>query len=412
MDFNKRYDIRWETLDIIVRGKSAIDASTGFQLRSTDEVERFVGSYGYDLSNPIESAELFGNFHEALNFIRKNFLAPDNPEGLKLEVPRKIIELTNIRDLLLMASLSYPGQNNDPAGMLLRNFACALLKVMHTIAHIDKDLRTQYFPECQKQIFDRFYRVIHRDENGHLHLGEGEDRIDLVAFETKPKKARDSILLKLLHKPENVAEDIFDRVGLRFVTHTPLDSIRVIKFLKDRMILMAPNIKPSRSRNTLVDLDAFQAAWNQAYEKWERHELTSEQAEEFLRGGTHYPSRDPDNPHSSKFYRAIQFTCRQLIKFRNPLHDEIRELKAPVTAMDSSQESPASRTLLERIEKIDPKLAPREFRFFYPFEVQVMDQESAEENEKGRSAHSEYKKAQVQTAMRRVMGVLVDAARA
>ena len=64
------------------------------------------------------------------------------------------------------------------------------------------------------------------------------DRIDLAAFETKPKKSRDSILLKLLHKPENVAEDIFDQVGIRFVTPTLLDSLSVIQFLKDRMILM------------------------------------------------------------------------------------------------------------------------------------------------------------------------------
>ncbi len=412
MDFNRRYDIRWETLDIIIRGKSAIDASTGFQLRTAEEVDRFVGSYGYDLSNPIESAELYGNFHESLSFIRKNFLHPENPDGLKLEVPRKIVELVDVRELFLMASFSLPGQNQDPAGTMMRNFACAILKVMHTISHIDKDIRSHYFAECQKQIFDRYYRVIHRDADGQLHLGEGEDRIDLVAFETKPKKSRDSTLLKLLHKPENVAEDIFDRVGLRFVTHTPLDAIRVLKFLKDRMILMPPNIKPSRSRNSLLDFGAFEAAWREASDKWERREWNNERAEQFLQAGSRYPNQDPDNPHSSKFYRAIQFTCRQLVKFRNPLHDEIRELKAHVKAMDGAQESPAAKALMDRVERVDLKLAPREFRFFYPYEVQLMDKASAEENERGRSAHSEYKKAQVQTALRRVMGALVDVARA
>ena len=53
----------------------------------------------------------------------------------------------------------------------------------------------------------------------------------------------------------------------------------------------------------------------------------------------------------------------------------------------------------------------REIRFFYPFEVQLMDRQSYDENERGRSAHSEYKKSQIQTAMRRVMGNLVDADR-
>ncbi|MFN7685357.1 MAG: TIGR04552 family protein [Oligoflexia bacterium] len=412
MAFNRRYDIRWETLDIIVRGKSAIDASTGFQLKSLDDVERFLLGYGFDLTNPIEKAELFGNFHEALNFVRKNFLSPENPDGLKLEVPRKIVELVDVRELFLMASLSAPGQNNDPSGKLIRDFACAVLKVIHTIAHIDKDLRTHYFAECQKQILDRFYRVLHRDADGKLFLGEGDDRIELVAFESKPKKSRDSTLLKLLHKPENVAEDIFDRVGLRFVTHTPLDTIRVIKFLKDHMILMPPNIKPSRSRNSLIDLDRFEGCWREALGRWESREWTDEQAEQFLATGAVYPEQDPDNPHSSKFYRAIQFTSRQLIKFRNPLHDEIRELKAHVKTMSGDHESTAARTLMDRIERIDSKHVPREFRFFYPFEVQLMDRVSAEENERGRSAHSEYKKAQVQTALKRVMGALVDFGRA
>lgn len=414
MAFLKRYDFRWETLDIVVRGRSAIDASEGFQLRNLDEVGRFAHSYGYDLENPIENAEVFGNFHEALNFIRKNFLQPENPDGLKLEIPRKLVELTDVRDLFLMASLSYPSQNNDSQGLLLRNMACSVLKVMHTIAHIDKDLRTPYFAECQKQIFDRFYRVIHRDDEGRLFLGdrqEDPDRIDLVAFETKPKKARDSTLLKLLHKPENVAEDIFDQVGIRFVTKTVLDALRVVKFLKDRMILMPPNIKPSRSRNTLVDIEAFRQGWENLYQRWEKREVKDEDLNRELELVAKHPEKDPENPHSSKFYRAIQFTSRQLIKFKNPVHDDLREVRQLARQVNQSDNEESLRGLIERIERIDLKKTPREIRFFYPFEVQLMDLQSYEENERGRSAHSEYKKSQVQTAMRRVMGTLVDAAR-
>ena len=228
MPFPKPYQFRWETFDIVVRGRSAIDAAEGFQMRTLDDAGRFALSYGYDLENPIENAEVFGNFQEALRFIRKNFLRPENPDGLRVEVPRRIAELTDVRELFLMASMSYPSQNADTPGMLLRDMACSVLKVMHTIAHIDKDMRIPYFAECQKQIFDRFYRVIHRDDEGRLFLGDKADdpeRIDLAAFETKPKKSRDSILLKLLHKPENVAEDIFDQVGIRFVTPTLLDSL-------------------------------------------------------------------------------------------------------------------------------------------------------------------------------------------
>lgn len=413
MPFLKRYDFRWETFDIIISGRSAIDAGEGFALRTADEVTRFALNYGYDLENPIEAAEAFGNFQESLNFIRKNFLQPENPDGLRLELPRRIAELTDVRDLLLMASMSYPAQNGDAQGLLLRDLACAILKVMHTVAHIDKDLRTPYFAECQKQIFDRFYRVIHRDDEGVLFLGDRNDdpdRIDLVAFETKPKKSRDSTLLKLLHKSENVAEDIFDQVGIRFVTKTPLDVLRVIKFLKDRMIVMAPNIKPSRSRNSLIDMEAFRTGWQALHEQWDHRQISDEELDRAMLELPRHPGTDSENPHSSKFYRAIQFTGRQLVKVRNSIHDELREVRQ-LAKQVASNEDEALKSLLEGLERIDLKKTPREVRFFHPYEVQLMDQKSYEENEQGRSAHSEYKKAQVLSAMRRVMGVLADGSR-
>jgi len=405
--FFKPYDFRWDVLDIIIGGKSSIDSQHGLQIHTLDEAERFLMSYGLDLTNPIESAETLGHFHEALNFIRRYFLFPENQDGLKIEIPRKILELTNVRELFLMASLSFPSQSNDSSGVFLGNWACALLKVMHTIAHVDQDLRSVYFVDIQKQILDRFYREIHRDETGRLYLGENDDptRVELHSFETKPKKSRDSTLLKLLHKSENVAEDIFDRVGIRFVTLTPLGALRVIKYLKDHMIVMPPNIKPSRSRNTLIDLEAFRMKLGQLTLRLERNELTDQQYHDEVKLAATSLHHDHANPHSSEFYRSIQFTARQLIKLRNPLFDDMKELKGIFKAQGLPEAA------AKVIERVDMKYLQKEIRFFYPYEVQVVDVASHEENEKGRSAHSEYKKAQLHTAMKRVMGPLADASR-
>jgi uncharacterized protein (TIGR04562 family) len=74
----------------------------------------------------------------------------------------------------------------------------------------------------------------------------------------------------------------------------------------------------------------------------------------------------------------------------------------------SSKDMNSQTEMVKTLDRIDPKSIPKEVRFFYPYEVQVVDQNSAEENEKGRSAHSEYKRAQVITAMKRVMGGLGD----
>jgi uncharacterized protein (TIGR04562 family) len=308
-----------------------------------------------------------------------------------------------------MSNLNYPGQSSDTQGNQLRSWACAILKIMHTIAHIDKDLRSSYFSDIQQQIFDRFYKLIHRDEAEKLYLGENAEdphKVDLVGFETKPKKSRESILLKLLHKPENVAEDIFDRVGIRFVTHTRLDALRVVKFLKDKMVVMPPNIKPSRSRNTLVDLDNFRAELPLALAEHAKGAIDEAGLVAALEKAARPPTVNPENPHSSEFYRALQFTGRQLIKLKNPLHEHIKELKGLAKGKDDMNGE-----VLKALEKIDLKYLQREIRFFYPFEIQIADRVSSEENERGRSAHSEYKKAQAQTALRRVMGSLIDAVR-
>lgn len=396
-----KYEFGWDILEVIVGGKSTIDAPGGFLTSSAAEADRFVRAYGYDLDNPIDGAELLGNFQEALNFIRRHFLKPDNPEGLALEIPRKLVEMTDVRELFVQASVPEQG--------VMRSWACAVLKVMHTIAHLDKDVRSPYFADVQKQIFDRYYRLIQRDDGeGQLYLGERADdplRVDLAAFQTKPMKSRDSTLLKMLHKPENVAEDIFDRVGIRFVTRTRLDSLRVIKFLKERMVLVAPNIKPSRSRNTLVNAEILRAQITGELDAFERGDMDEAQLTARLEAAAvAQTGGEAINPHSSQFYRAIQFTARQLVKFRNPLYDELKDLRNLVRTQ--GPQDPES-DLRRAAEKIDLKYMQREVRFFYPYEVQLMDEQSFEENERGRSAHSEYKKAQVQTALRRVMGSLI-----
>lgn len=411
----RKCDFRWDILEVIIGGKSALDTQqglSGFPMRTAEDADRFIRSYGFDRANPIEHAEVLGNFREALSFIRKHFLQPENSDGLKIEVPRAIVELSDIRDLFLFASQQHPSQlataRPDPVhGLLLREWACSILKVMHCVAHVDRDVRSSYFTDIQKQIFDRFYKYIHRDEQGRLFLGKNlEDplRVPLVAFETKPKKSRESVLLKLLHKPESVADEIFDRVGIRFVTPTPFSALRVVKYLKDAMIVMPANIKPSRSRNTLIDIDQFRGKLESAMVMFESGEITEDTLIESLESSCKAPVSLSENPHSSQFYRAIQFTARQLIKLENPIYEDLKELKAATKnrALPFEVEE-----LGKLIERIDLKYVQREVRFFYPYEVQVMDETSQKENERGLSAHSEYKRAQIQTAMKRVMQGLI-----
>ena len=405
VDLRNKYDFPSDILDTLVGGKSYIDAPVSFLFESPDDATQFIHNYGYNLDNPIEHAELIGNFHEALHFVRKNFLHPKNLDGLKLEIPRPILELSDVRELFMMVNPRRLGSSGSGDPRELAQWACSLLKIMHTISHVDKDLRTPYFGDIQQQILDRFYRFIHRDEDGQLFLGEkSEDpyRVNLVAFETKPKKSRESIILKLLHKSENIAEDIFDRVGLRFTTHSCLDALRLVRYLKDKMIIVPANIKPSRSKNTLIQVDQLRKNLDTFFQNSENQFFGEAALTELVEPFIQSPHPNFENPHSSKFYRSIQFTCRQLIKLRNSLYDDIRELKSLVKVQ------PTHETVTRLTDKIDLKHVQREIRFFYPFEIQIMDKKSAEENERGASAHSQYKRTQVLSAMKRVMGGLMN----
>jgi uncharacterized protein (TIGR04562 family) len=385
-------------LDVVVGGQSAIDAHESLVIRTPEDAVRFLNCYGFNVENPIEKAELFGHYQEAVSFIRKSFLFPHNPDGPKIEIPRKLTELSDPLQLLLIASQpEVPGGAPSASQPL---WACAILKVMHTIGHIDKDVRTSHFSDIQTQIMDRFYKHIHNEE-GRLFLGKDSrdpELVDLVLFQSKPKKSRDSLILKMLHKPENVAEDIFDRVGLRFVTKTRFDALRLVKFLRDRYIIMPANIKPSRSRNTLVDLAKFRQCLDKALKQASNGDGDYDTVMQKIRAvcdGGSTGKGDGSNPFTSKEYASIQFTCRQLIKITNPLHDDIKALK--------SYKEPLPSEVAQIINRIELKNVQKEVRFFYPVEIQLYDQQSHKAAEEGEAAHSQYKKGQLAAAMKRVM---------
>ena len=168
LDLNQKWNIGESVLNVLIGGTSFLDSKDGFKgnFVDNDAAERFLHGYGYDIIDPIELAELQGNMQEAIRFIKRYFLKPENPDGLSLEVPKKLNDLLDVRELLLYASSDAATQSSDE----YRNWACAILRVVHTINHVDRDIRTHYFSEIQKQIFDRFYRYLHRDDAGAIVL--------------------------------------------------------------------------------------------------------------------------------------------------------------------------------------------------------------------------------------------------
>ncbi len=103
-NYLSKYLFDWETIELILGGRSALDSK--FFIGSVideDQAKRFLMGYGLDYDDPVTRAELFGNFQEALQFIRRYFLKEGNENGLDLKIPNSILMITDISDLFLMA---------------------------------------------------------------------------------------------------------------------------------------------------------------------------------------------------------------------------------------------------------------------------------------------------------------------
>ncbi|MCR9205853.1 MAG: TIGR04552 family protein [Halobacteriovoraceae bacterium] len=398
-----RYLLDWESMDVVVGGRSALDSKFFLgPMLNADSVEGFLTGYGLDANDAVARAELFGNFQEALQFIRRYFLIEGTDEGLDMKIPNGIMMITDISDLFLMATGNKEGGSREE-----ELWAEVVLKVMHTILHVDKDLRSSYFSEIQTQIFDRFYKYLYRDGEDLFFARSKKDdvKIPLVEFETKSKKTRDSVIIKLLHKAENVAEELFDRVGVRIVTENRFDTIRVIKFVLENYIVIPHNIKPSRSTNSLVDMEEFKRRHSNLIKFALRNNLSEEKfieaMEREVQESTFKEVESERNSYSSSAYRSIQFTCRQLIKYKNPFLQEFIDLRK--SAKQNKEED-----LSKKILAMDYSHIARDVRFFYPYEVQIVDQGAHAVNSEGEASHGENKKTQVRAAQKRIFGPLIE----
>ncbi|PIP90903.1 MAG: hypothetical protein COW01_01055 [Bdellovibrionales bacterium CG12_big_fil_rev_8_21_14_0_65_38_15] len=404
-DYLKKYLFDWDLFDVVVGGKSALDTKFFMgRLYDEDRVNNFLRGYGLDPNDPVNRAELFGNFQEAMQFIRRYFLKEGNPDGLDLKIPNSLYMLTDIGDLILLAT----GGLEEDSSFDEKLWAEIILKVMHTILHADKDLRSNYFPVIQTQIFDRFYKHISR-QGDQLYLGNSEsnNKIRLVSFETKALKTRDSTIIKLLHKAENVAEELFDRIGVRFITETRFDTLRVVNHLIANNIVIPHNIKPSRSVNTMVNLTDFKRRYVASIKTAMRKDYSEEQfitlleqevqACAFGKGGP-----TDRNLHTKGGYQSLQFTCRQLVKYKNPFMSEFTQLRKAAKKVSDEND------LAQKILSMDVSLIARDIRFFYPYEVQIVDVEAHKVNTEGEASHAEYKKAQTLSAMRRVFAPMIE----
>lgn len=407
MDKTQLLDIwtfEWPVMDVLIGGMSSIDLPE-LRIETWDDATAFLRAYGYDPDDPRESRLIDATLVESLSFIERQLIQPHEwQRGVR--PPDDILLCDDTRHLLLRAS------GKSPSDRLGRAWACAILRVMHTIAHIEGINRAVDMDEARKQIFRRFTSYLTRDAEGRLWLGDREMRVELADVQWKESKSRQSIILKLLHKRDNVAEAIYDFVGIRLITKTFSDVMLVVKCLRHFNMVVFPNAYPSRVRNNLVDLPRFRAQIRALHDMLMAGSISPEEFQTMVsRLSTPPPAADlvKANPHSSSLYRSVQLTGRQLIKLDHYEYEWLSKIKKAVTPEHTPLQ--ATKVLQEMTKLVEDWYSVRDnlhLGVFFPFEVQIMDQASFLDAESGEANHNRYKMSQIRAARKRVLTKVLE----
>jgi uncharacterized protein (TIGR04562 family) len=375
-----------------MEGVSILDVPK-LELKSMEEATNFIQAYGFDPSNPEDTELVWSFFEDAVTFIEKSLQDPELPRVPEHLRTRKSV--SDFRRILVLAS--------EPVGSADQLWACAILRLMHVLIHLGHDPRLKYFDQVQNQVLSRLDNYLYVDTStGATYLGNREEGegIKLLFFKKKDRKDREREIVKLLHKADSLVEEIYDRIGFRLVTETRFDAIRAVKLMLEKNIISLPNIRPGRSRNRLVDLKRLQFEIDRIATHLKKTAEPAPYVEKMIRRverriGFRRLGRSLINPHTSEYYRAIQFTCRELVKVRNPLYQVYQNLKQPLENIHGGEQV---------LNEVFPKaLKPYDYVFF-PYEIQIMDVKSYADSIFGRSNHEEYRRKQLESARCRIFG--------
>ncbi len=363
LENSERLSFDQNILSCVAGGKSVLDIQR-LHISDLKEAERFIQSYGFDLSQEKTVEKLW-------YFYRRAFVLLTERLGYSLdEIPEKLRDrkhLKDLRELLVMASLK------DKESKPLRRWSCALLRCMHVYVHHESDLFHSFSEEIQKQILTPFEQVVFHDGTTHKtylrSLNQSRlENIELHAFIVKALKSSSSSVVKLLAKPEAFTIRLLDHVGVRLVTKNVFDAFRVIRFLVNEGVISYPQIIADQTTNNIFPIERFMELMDEFLKN--PNLITDQQLDKAFEEHLQKEQADfglfkKENKYSGEGHRFIKFIVRRLIRIQ-----------------DSQDIKP--------------------FQFFFPFEVQIMDEKSYAHIQTGPAAHEEYKKRQNEAAKKRI----------
>ncbi len=236
--------------------------------------------------------------------------------------------------------------------------ACALLRIAAVIDFMNRTeklrIMTSFAEELEKICETRFDDKRVRGKIYFKTGCEGEIPMEIKEWNVRGK-TRESIITKLLHKPEYREDKVLDHVGIRVTTKTPGDSLRFIYyafFSKIAPLFPMSSIRVNRTKQLLVDENKLLEIFNDPelarkfFDQLAKDTIDHAELENFG-GMASLGETGATNEFSSAKYRAIHIT-------------------------------------------FDLRLTLNGKKRTFPIEMQVLDEKAKEENEYGEAARDDY----------------------
>lgn len=324
----------------ILRGDSIVDWRR-LHLTTRDAVGDFLRSAGFQPETDADRARLKAIQKAAVSYLHTTFDYDFPPE---LDRPERVSEV-------FIAAAGPPSQ--------LQRLACATLKVMHIIHHLDASELRHTMPIPDQDLFDHVEVRVDRAMAELRQAGFGVVRM------IPSIKEKDSVITKLLSKPRALAAQIFDRLRFRIITRDDSDIVPLLRHMSTRLFPFN-YVVPEESRNDILDFRRF---------------LLEEVAVSGYADELQPPLDDHDRLHKGYEQNEFSGSDYRMVSF---VGDVPIRLDQALTRWDPT---------FDRLGAIVYVMA----------EFQIFDLDTWDANERGASSHDAYKGRQKKRVRRRLI---------
>ncbi len=213
-----------EGIRMLLRGGSVVDWHR-LNFATDGEALELVRAHDLDPSDEADAARIEEVKQAAIDYLRRHFEFP---------VPKPVAKKDLIGLLMLASSKGHR-----------QICACAILKVMHIIHHLEARELLYMLPTADEEVFQWVEQKVYRVMAAAL-----ANDFPILEF-IGGRKNKDSLYTKLLSKPDVSAAQIYDKIRFRIVTRTAQDIFPVLNYVQ-RSIVPFNFVIPGQSTNTLL----------------------------------------------------------------------------------------------------------------------------------------------------------------